>query len=79
MDSIIQNDLNLSKKDHHSTSTIHRHHFPEAGASSQPECQVVVSPSEVNHHMGVSYGDIQQPWFFLLKMIILGKLGGTTI
>ena len=25
------------------------------------------------------YGDTQQPWVFLLKMIILGCFGGTTI
>ena len=31
-------------------------------------------------HMGVSLnGGTQQPWVFLLKMIILGCLGGTTI
>ena len=33
-----------------------------------------------NGHMGVSLnGGTQQPWVFLLKMIILGCFGGTTI
>ena len=38
------------------------------------------SPLWFDEHMGVSLnGGTQQPWFFLLKMIILGCFGGTTI